>query len=996
MVLYKNITIVPNWPKKRQTSVTMIFLKWDSGGEGNAMNSGLSPNFDTKYPDSIGAEVMSIALIGPDEERRKAVSRALAECRGAEVREFSSYPTTLDDVPRLLRQHYDVILIDLDSNREFALELVESICATDSATVMVYAEMTDRDRVFRSMRAGAREFLTPPFDQNTLAEALVRAAAILRPRTRPTKRTGGRQLVFFGSKGGSGVTTIACNFAIALAQESDQSTLLIDLGLPIGDAALSLGITAEYSTDNALQDTDRLDGSFLLKLLAKHQSGVSVLAAPSKVPEVEASVAAIEKLIAVARQEFDQVIVDVGSRVDLMGTALFKEASTVYLVTMAGISELRNSNRLISRFFSSENPKLEIVINRFEPRFLGASEEHITKALNRPAQWKIPSDYDAMRQMQSTNTPLSLADSPVSRLFLEMACSVTGHPVPKPKRKVFSFRDLGKGSAESISVAEKPPAVINTKPAIAGAPPTVTWKTPAPITCGAALSDDQLNATASVPGTFVYTPSTGYELPAGKHTLWVTFTPTASAGDFAAVQSSTTILVSKATPTITWAAPRVIPCGAVLSNTQLNAKASVPGTFDYTPAAGEVLVAGKYMLSVTFTPTDESNYTTVQATVPATVAMATPAIAWSMPDPIICGTALCSIQLNARASVPGTFDYTPEAGELLPAGTHTLSVIFTPTESANYETTQASVSITVIKATPGIAWSTPDPITYGTRLSTAQLSATASVTGEFNYTPGAGALLAAGEHTPSVIFTPTDTSNYTKARAAISLIVAKAVPVIAWPTPDPMSCGTALSANKLNATASVPGTFVYTPAAGEVPPAGAHTLSVAFTPADTMNYKTARASALLVVTETTPTLLRWPAPSAISYGTALSSLQLNATAPIQGTFVYSPSAGDLLTVGRHTLSVTFTPADTEKYATAQAAVTLVVEGLPNIDSLLTAAVQTPFAQTRAADHANFADARRKVVTSVSTPNQKGQRETRTYKGATYEKREDGQWHLQQK
>ena len=1003
MVLYKNITIVPNWLKKRQTSVTMIFLKWDSGGEGNAMNSGLSPNFDTKYPDSIGAEVMSIALIGPDEERRKAVSRALAECRGAEVREFSSYPTTLDDVPRLLRQHYDVIIIDLDSNREFALELVESICATDSATVMVYAEMTDRDRVFRSMRAGAREFLTPPFDQNTLAEALVRAAAILRPRTRPTKRTGGRQLVFFGSKGGSGVTTIACNFAIALAQESDQSTLLIDLGLPIGDAALSLGITAEYSTDNALQDTDRLDGSFLLKLLAKHQSGVSVLAAPSKVPEVEASYAAIEKLITVARQEFDNVIVDVGSRVDLMGTALFKEASTVYLVTMAGISELRNSNRLISRFFSSDSPKLEIVINRFEPRFLGVTEDHITKALNRPAQWKIPSDYDGMRQMQSTATPLSLADSPTSRLMLEMACSVTGHPVPKVKKKAFSFRDLGKGSTESNSTADNLPAVltakpvaISTKPANPGAAPTVEWKTPAPITCGTALSDTQLNATASVPGTFVYTPSTGYELPAGKHTLWVTFTPTASAGDFAAVQSSTTILVSKATPTITWAAPRVISCGAVLSNTQLNAKASVPGEFVYTPAAGEVLVAGKYTLSVTFTPTDESNYTTAQATVPATVAMATPAIAWSMPDPIICGTALCSIQLNARASVPGTFDYAPEAGELLPAGTHTLSVIFTPTESANYETTQASVSITVVKATPGIAWSTPDPITYGTRLSTAQLSATASVTGEFNYTPGAGALLAAGEHTPSVIFTPTDAANYTKARAAISLIVAKAVPVIAWPTPGPITCGTPLSTIRLNATASVPGTFVYTPAAGEVLPAGAHTLSVTFTPADTMNYKTAHAAVLLTVTETSPTLIRWPAPSAISYGTALSSLQLNATASVPGTFVYSPSAGDLLTVGRHTLAVTFTPADTEKYATAQAAVTLVVEGLPNIDSLLTAAAQTPFAQTRAADHANFADAKRKVVTSVSTPNQKSQPETRTYKGATYEKGEDGQWHLQQK
>ncbi len=326
---------------------------------------------------------------------------------GAKVREFSSYPTSLDEVPRLLKQYYDVILIDLDSNREFALELVESICATDSATVMVYSEQADRDGVFRSMRAGAREFLTPPFDQNTLAEALVRASAILRPKTLPVKKAGGKLLVFLGSKGGSGVTTIACNFAIALAQESEQSTLLIDLGLPIGDAALSLGITAEYSTDNALQEADRLDASFLNKLLAKHQAGVYVLAAPSKVPEVEASHAAIEKLISVARQEFDNVIVDAGSRLDLMGTTLIKEASTVYLVTMAGISELRNSNRLITRFFNGDGPKLEVVINRYEPRFLGVTEEHISKALNRPAQWKIPSDYDAMRQMQSTATPLA-------------------------------------------------------------------------------------------------------------------------------------------------------------------------------------------------------------------------------------------------------------------------------------------------------------------------------------------------------------------------------------------------------------------------------------------------------------------------------------------------------------------------------------------------------------------------------------------------------------
>ncbi len=344
----------------------------------------------------------------------------------------------------------------------------------------------------------------------------------------------------------------------------------------------------------------------------------------------------------------------------------------------------------------------------------------------------------------------------------------------------------------------------------------------------------------------------------------------------------------------------------------------------------------------------------------------------------------------------GTFAYTPAAGVLLAAGTHTLSVTFTPTDSMSYATAKAAVSITVAKATPAIAWSTPAPITYGTLLSATQLSASASVAGTFVYKPDVGAVLAAGEHTPSVIFTPADTSNYTVARAAVSLTVAKAMPAISWPTPDPITCGAALSATQLNATAPVKGLFVYTPAAGEVLPAGAHTLTVTFTPADTMNYKMAHAAVLLTVTETSPTLITWPTPSAISYGTALSTLQLNATAPIMGTFIYTPSEGDLLTVGRHTLSVTFTPKDTEKYATAQAAVTLEVEGLPNIDSLLTAATQTPFTQTSAAEFTDLADAERKAATSGSAPNQKSRRETRIYKGATYEKGEDGQWHLQQK
>jgi pilus assembly protein CpaE len=403
------------------------------------MSSDSFANLDTQYPDFFDVGALSIALIGPDAARRSAVASALADCHGGgEVREFTSYPPSLDDVPRMLEQHYNVILIDLDTDREYTLELVESICANGVATVMVYSEKDDPELMLRCMRSGVREFLTLPLTQSTMAEALVRASA--RRPARTPKKVGGKLLLFFGAKGGAGVTMLASNFAVALAQDTSHSTLFIDFDLPLGDAALNLGLDAQYSTISALQESSRLDSAFLAKLLVKHSSGLSVLAAPGKFPQYTASNESIEKLLTVARQDFDNVVVDVGSRLDMTGTSLFRDANTIYLVTQAGIPELRNSNRLINQFYPAGGPKLEIVINRYEPRTLGVSEEHITKALTRPAQWKIPNDYAAVRKMQNTATPLALADSPISRLIRQMANSITGKAAAAPvKKKGFSL-----------------------------------------------------------------------------------------------------------------------------------------------------------------------------------------------------------------------------------------------------------------------------------------------------------------------------------------------------------------------------------------------------------------------------------------------------------------------------------------------------------------------------------------------------------------------------
>ena len=387
--------------------------------------------------DALSSGTISIAVICPEEKLRRSTLDALAELRGSVNREFFSYPD-LDDLPRFLEADYDVVIIELDSNPEYAIDLVESISANSAATVMVYSSLAHPEMIVRCMRAGAREFLSSPVTSNAIAEALVRAA-VRRPAPRPAKRSSGKLMVFIGAKGGSGVTTIACNFAVGLAMESGKNVLLIDLNLPLGDVALQLGVTAQYSTVSAVREFDRLDYNFLSTLITKHSSGLSVLAAPDKYTEVVISTEAIEKLIAVAQQNFDYVVVDAGSRFGATGKSLFVDVAVVYLVTQVGISDLRNSNRLISELLRTSGANVEVVLNRFTPHSLSIDEEGITRALTMPAQWKIPSDYAAARTAQNTATPLALRDTSISRVIGQMARMACGLPADSEKKRRFGL-----------------------------------------------------------------------------------------------------------------------------------------------------------------------------------------------------------------------------------------------------------------------------------------------------------------------------------------------------------------------------------------------------------------------------------------------------------------------------------------------------------------------------------------------------------------------------
>jgi pilus assembly protein CpaE len=425
------------WRVDEETLVAKLFMGNNPAHhrQEKYVMSAISPDADL-----VGMGSLSLVVIGPDEQRRRSITAAIAGQHLKIARELPDYPD-VDDVAELLEGDHDAVVIDLDPDPERALDLVENICEADGGvTVMVYSGHTDHDLLLRCMRAGAREFLTEPLDAGTIAEAMVRASARGDELRRPKKKATGKLFVFTGAKGGAGVTTIAANFAVALSRHCEGKTALVDLELELGDAALTLGVTPKFSVMDGIQELSRLDAEFFSALLTKHTSGLSVLAAPDQITTANISAAALMRIVTLAREQFAHVVVDAGSRHGAFHEALFEAASMVYLVAQVSVADLRNANRLIKRFFHDAEPgRLQTVLNRYHARGLEIDEASIVKALTRPVNWKVPNDYVSARKAQNTGHAMAVQETPISRVFQDMAREASGQVPPPGKRRKFGL-----------------------------------------------------------------------------------------------------------------------------------------------------------------------------------------------------------------------------------------------------------------------------------------------------------------------------------------------------------------------------------------------------------------------------------------------------------------------------------------------------------------------------------------------------------------------------
>lgn len=298
----------------------------------------------------------------------------------------------------------------------------------------------------------------------------------------------------------------------------------------------------------------------------------------------------------------------------------------------------------------------------------------------------------------------------------------------------------------------------------------------------------------------------------GSHQVQASYSGDAVFG--ASASSPVALTAQPVAPVLTWEPPAAIVYGTPLGGAELNASSAVAGSFAYTPAAGTVLSAGTHTLSVAFTPSDGTDYTTVTATVTLVVNAATPAITWATPAAIPYGTPLSALQLNASSATPGSFVYTPAAGAVLAAGAQTLSATFIPTDSTNFTTAAATVPLVVDKAAQSISLAPlASALTFGAAPVALSASASSGLAVSFSAAgPGSlsgGTLTLTGAGVVTVTASQPGDSNYLAAPSVSAVIQVKQA-----------ASTTTLTASAASVDFGTPVTFTATVGSGAGVPSG--------------------------------------------------------------------------------------------------------------------------------------------------------------------------------
>ncbi|MFD2739192.1 CpaE family protein [Sulfitobacter aestuarii] len=342
----------------------------------------------------------------------------------------------------------EFIALAMDQSDEANLILMGEIIAQAKARdikVILIAEDVTPAALHSLLRQGADEFVPYPLPEGELGRAIARLRSsgvpvaegteIAAPQLKAGAQKDGALIVVHGLAGGTGATTMAVNLAWELAcadKKGQPSVCLLDLDLQFGAVATFLDLPRREAVFEMLSDTESMDEEIFGQSLLTYRDKLQVLTAPADMLPLDLIGSEdVERILTMARDQFDYVIVDMPSTLVQWSETVLSNAHIYFAMLELDMRSAQNALRFKRALQSEELPveKLRYVLNR-APKFTDLSAKsrvkRMAESLSISMDVQLPDGGKAITQANDHGEPLALSapKSPLRREIAKLAASI--------------------------------------------------------------------------------------------------------------------------------------------------------------------------------------------------------------------------------------------------------------------------------------------------------------------------------------------------------------------------------------------------------------------------------------------------------------------------------------------------------------------------------------------------------------------------------------------
>ena len=338
---------------------------------------------------------------------------------------------------KIERMRPEVIFVDISSIQGPLDRVLRGMRSTSaSPTIFALNLGADPDVILIAMRAGATEYLYPPFG-GELRSALERVGNE-RKAAKHAIHKGGHTVAFVSAKGGCGATTIACHTAVELPHESKGKVLLADLDFDAGLIGFLSKSKSPYNISDAVINTQRLDENYWRALVSNGlASGLEIVTAPAPTARLLLKPEGLRFVISFVRTQYDWIVLDLGRSLNVTSLGAMEDIDELFVVTTLDVPALHQAKVVVQKLLDTgyARDRLHLILNRAPRRYevtLGELETMIGASVHTT----IPDDYAALNESYSEGKLVSSTSS-LGKHYVRLASKIAG--VEKTAKKKFSL-----------------------------------------------------------------------------------------------------------------------------------------------------------------------------------------------------------------------------------------------------------------------------------------------------------------------------------------------------------------------------------------------------------------------------------------------------------------------------------------------------------------------------------------------------------------------------